>query len=323
MTAACAVCGVADGCHCQPLFPAADAYNGDPLMPDTETVTPLEVVSALPPRQRKLRVLQLMRQAREILADAEMLAGDREIVARCILFSGGNDSTTLAHLMLPLASHAIHANTGIGIEATRQFVRDTCKTWGLPLIEKHPPPGSTYREMVLEHGFPGPGMHWKMYTRLKERCLDQARADLITNPRHQRVMFIAGRRREESKRRATVPLYEVDGSAIWASPIAMWTKLDLLTYREMFNVPRNRVSEALCMSGECLCGAFAAPGEINEIGLWFPEVRAEIEALEADVRAAGHLEPVNRWGHGQGVPSKSGRMCDRCDARQMALTEGS
>lgn len=67
------------------------------------------------------------------------------------------------------------------------------------------------------------------------------------------------------------------------------------------------------MSGECLCGAFAKPGELDEIGYWFPETKAEIEALEIEVRAAGHREAICKLGHGQGSPSKAGPLCSSCE----------
>lgn len=76
----------------------------------------------------------------------------------------------------------------------------------------------------------------------------------------------------------------------------------------------NPVSEKLHMSGECLCGAFAKPDELEEIRFWFPEVAAEIDRLEAEVAAAGHREPFCRWGHGQGKPTeKTGPLCTSCD----------
>lgn len=67
-------------------------------------------------------------------AIAEHFQTHRE-VARVILFSGGDDSTVLAHMLRHSATHAAHINTGIGIEQTRQFVRDTCAQWRLPLLE--------------------------------------------------------------------------------------------------------------------------------------------------------------------------------------------
>lgn len=298
------------------LFSDADVYDGDPLIPDLNTPTPADVVAQLSPQQRVARLGALMMQARRIYVDGiQAHLGQRTVAASCVLFSGGNDSTTLAHLFRGIATHAIHANTTIGIEQTRQYVRDTCASWGLPLLEKTAP--ISYRDLVLERGFPGPGMHWKMYSRLKERALDAARHDLgVANSRTKVAVFIAGRRRAESERRQDVPLWESDGSVIWVSPLAMWTKLDLNTYRELFDdVPRNEVSDLLHMSGECLCGAFAHPGELDEIGEFFPNVKAEIEQLQRDVAAAGHEKPFCTWGHGQGDPSKSGRLCSSCSVR--------
>ena len=187
---------------------------------------------------------------------------------------------------------------------------------------------TSYRELVLERGFPGPAMHYKMFQRLKERCLEQVRNELVGNPRRERVLFIAGRRRAESRRRANIPLWEVDGSVIWASPIAMWTKEDMVMYRALAQrdgdpVPFNTVADALGMSGECLCGAFAQDGELERIRCWYPETAQEIDALEADVRAAGIPEPFCKWGHGKGKPTeKTGPLCTSCDLRQLGLWEG-
>lgn len=303
------------------LFDDAEFFDGDPLNPDFEQVCPPSLVAALLPAQRVERVTRLVVQAHRIVDKAWELAEGRMRAAWCVLYSGGNDSTVLAHLMRDRVDYAVHANTTIGIEDTRKFVRDTCKEWGLDLLERTAP--VSYRELVLERGFPGPGMHFKMYQRLKERCLDQVRRELVTDSRRQRVLFIAGRRRAESQRRQSIPLYESDGSAIWASPLAMWTKLDLATYRDMMrDVPLNEVSQKLHMSGECLCGAFAHPDELEEIRFWFPDVAAEIEALEAEVEAAGHGEPFCRWGHGQGKPpEETGKLCTSCTFNQLNLFE--
>lgn len=170
--------------------------------------------------------------------------------------------------------------------------------------------------MVLENGFPGPPpMHARMYQRLKERPLMQARRDLVKNPRTERVLFLAGRRRAESQRRAKVPVHERRGSIIWASPLVNWTALDLAMYKREYEVPSSEASQLMHMSSECLCGAFAKPGELDEIAYWFPQVAASIRALEAEAVAAGIPEPRCRWGHGQGAPSKSGPMCDGCELR--------
>lgn len=247
----------------------------------------------------------------------------RSLAAVCLLFSGGNDSTVLAHMFRLRADYVVHCNTGIGIEATRQYVRDTSAAWGLPLLEEHPPAGSTYRELVLDQGFPGPAMHWKMYQRLKERALRKVVRYVVTSPYRQRVVFLAGRRRDESKRRADVPEAEREGSIVWVSPLVSWTNADLHAYRGQHpGIPRNVVADHLHMSGECLCGSFAKPGELGEIAFWYPEIAAEIHALEHEVRAAGIPEQRCRWGWGAGsaeAPSPSGPLCSSCDAGLAAI----
>jgi 3'-phosphoadenosine 5'-phosphosulfate sulfotransferase (PAPS reductase)/FAD synthetase len=291
--------------------------SADPLSPDLVTVCPGEVIADLTAAQREERVNRLVEQAHYIVDTAwDIHSEGRMRAAWCVLYSGGNDSTVLTHLMRSRVDYAVHANTTIGVEQTRQFVRDTCKRWELPLLERTAP--VTYRELVIEQGFPGAGHHFKMFQRLKERALRQVRRELVTDPRRERVMFIAGRRRDESRRRVNIPLNERDGSTVWASPLAMWTKEDMGMYRAMCArdgdpVPFNSVSDALGMSGECLCGSFAKPGELERIRLWFPDVAAEIDALEVEVRAAGHPEKRCRWGHGTGKPTvKTGNLCTSC-----------
>lgn len=303
----------------------------------------VEQIAAMTPAARAARVDLLTLESHAIL-DAGIRqfvhADGKELAGVCILYSGGDDSTVLTHLLRARADYLVHANTGIGIEATRQFVRDTAAAWGIPLLEKHPPPGSTYEEIVLEWGFPGPGYHWRMYQRLKERCLRQVRRDLVTS-RAQRVVFVAGRRREESQRRMRIPEFEREGSTVWISPLVHWTKLDLNTYRQLHpDCPRNPVAALLHMSGECLCGSFAHAGELEEIAAWFPETAAYIHDLEHRVAASPAVVDRQpwykcRWGWGERLaageiteeawreiqddpefaPSASGPMCSSCEYR--------
>lgn len=268
-------------------------------------------------QQRIDRVHRLVDSAYTLLdrAIAEHIDADgRRLVATVVLFSGGNDSTVLAHLMRPWATHAAHANTGIGIEDTRQFVRDTCAAWDLPLIERAAPrPQDSYRAMVTTEerdqdgkplgGFPGPGMHFKMYQRLKERALEQVRRELVLKPYQERIVFLAGRRRAESRRRSTIPEVERNRSVVWVSPLANWTTEDMNTYRLMHResdpVPVNQVSDAIHMSGECLCGAYATKGEREEVRWWYPDVVAYIEELEAEIADRTDIpEHRKRWGWG-------------------------
>ncbi len=144
------------------------------------------------------------------IADDGSWSGARAPAAVVTCFSGGKDSIVLAHLMRSRTDYYAHANTGIGIEATRVFVRKTCAEWGIPLLERHPPVGSRYRDRVLELGFPGPADHARTFNRLKGRALEQVNAELVINPFKYRVLFVAGRRFTESvaRKRRKVPLWE-------------------------------------------------------------------------------------------------------------------
>src|SRR5574341_995130 len=292
------------------------------------------------------RISLLSQRSFEILGEAmqtHILDGGREVAGQVVLFSGGKDSTVLAHLFRHQATHAAHANTGIGVEETRQFVRDTCTDWGLPLIEKHPLPGQTYEDIVMGRyraangrqpwpgGFPGPAAHFIMYRMLKERALRQVRRELVTNPRRQRVIFLTGVRTQESARRmmtttAAGPARR-EGSVVWVSPLIEWSDEDLMAYRRVHSdVPLNDVSALLHMSGECLCGAFAHRGELDEIAEWYPQTAAGIRELETRVQAAGIGDEAHRtWGWDKNKPaekpSRSGELCSSCDIRRHSYEE--
>lgn len=275
----------------------------------------------------------LTRSSAAVMADAEAAAGGREIVKRLIMFSGGDDSTVVAHAYRHQADALVHLNTGIGVRQTREFVRRTAAAWDLPLIERQPPEGRTYRDLVLgkvqtrsrktgqlrviSEGFPGPTSHGIMYEYLKQTQLDAIRNELIMNPYRQRLLLITGLRRPESRRRRARPPVDVEGSLIWANPMIYWDKLDLNEYRRRNpDCPRNEVAANLHKSGECLCGSYGDPEQLAEIEYWYPEAAAQIHALEAEAKAAGIVRC--RWGvrlPGQ-RPAAGGTLCSSCDLGQ-------
>lgn len=210
-----------------------------------------------------------------------------ELTGTLGLFSGGNDSSTFMHFLHRYFDSAAHINTGIGVDETRRYVRRTVDSFGLPLIEQTPPPGDTYDELVLRFGFPGPAGHGVMYRRLKERGLRQVRRSHIGSPRTQRVVFVAGMRYFESDRRMkNAEEMSLDGSIVWTSPLMWWTNDHMAQYRQRFDVPRNEVSDHLHMSGECLCGAFAKPGELEQIRFFYPDTAKRIDDLACKAKAA-------------------------------------
>lgn len=244
-------------------------------------------------------------------------------VAVYAMNSGGNDSLVAAHLISqhPAFTAAAHINTNTGIKATSQFVRESCEEIGLPLIEKATP-WEVYRQLVLEHGFPGPSAHKFMYRNLKERRV----RDLVRGAKSElgdRVALITGVRLSESVRRmGNVKAIQRDGARVWTAPILYWTEYDKELYIHRHGLRTNPVSRRLGMSGECLCGAYAK-GEVERelLKRLYPEDFAKIEDLEIEAEAAGvHC----RWG---AAPPDQPRfdpaqmslnLCSGCDARRAA-----
>lgn len=235
------------------------------------------------------------------------------------MFSGGHDSLCATHLASqhPAFTRAVHINTTIGIEETRQFVRRVSMERQWRLAEYSPP--VSYRDIVLKHGFPGPGGHQITYARLKERCVRR----LVREHKQyfkDRIGLVTGVRLSESTRRmGHVKPVQREGAQLWIAPILHWSDDDKLEYMARYELPRNRVVDILCMSGECLCGAFAKKEELIEIEISFPETAAEIHALQRDAEAAGvHAKWGVRPPGTRRRATKGGMLCATCNQKNMA-----
>ena len=277
-------------------------------------------------------VEQLIDSAHDVLVgayDEHIRPQGTTLIASVVLFSGGGDSTALLDAMhsTGLVTHIGHVDTTIGIPETRAHVDMVADTYDLPFIVESPSEGDRFEDWIMGHGFPGPGQHFKAYQRLKERALRKIRGQLVTNGRTERVMFIAGRRRDESARRSQIPVSSREGSIVWVSPIYDWTNDEIARYRQERNLPSNPVSDNLHMSGECLCGAFAKPGELDEIAFFYPETAARIRRLEVAVAESGAPPERCKWGWGadRKTPTDDnqqafdfGPLCSSCDWRNEA-----
>lgn len=217
-------------------------------------------------------------------------------------FSGGDTSLAMTHWMMNNipGCEVFHANTGIGVEAARQFVRDTCAKYGWKLneIRAKEDCGQDYREMVLEYGFPGPPQHRKMYSRLKERpvrlLVKRAKTKDGRRPlMRDRVMIGTGIYKEESQIRMGYVDRNInfEGAQMWVNLFYWWPKERFTEYLKEHQIERSPVSKVLGMSGECLCGAHAHEGEKALVRIVEPDTAAYLDELEKEVRAAGH-----NWG---------------------------
>ncbi len=225
------------------------------------------------------------------------------------LFSGGHDSLISAHI----TSHfrqlkaMVHIPTTIGVPETRWFVEDICAEKRWPLEFWQGP--RTYRNLVLEYGFPGPGGHLYMYSWLKQRAVRKLVAANKTN-RLDRIGLVTGVRQAESTRRmGHVEKVYRDGAQVWIAPLIDFTDDDKNAYMAFYGLRRNPVVDALGMSGECLCGAFASPEELAMIEASpYPAVAQEIRCLMRDAKEAGVHD---KWGE-RPPPKIKQSLCGQC-----------
>ena len=103
-----------------------------------------------------------------------------------------------------------------------------------------------------------------------------------------------------------------EGNVVWVAPIRDFDHRDIRRYHEEFDLPRNEVVEYLHMSGECLCGAFAKPGELEWLGMFYPEVSNRIKRLEKRAHEAG-LKSCH-WGpqSSKKIREAPGPLCSGC-----------
>lgn len=224
---------------------------------------------------------------------------EHEPVATVCLFSGGHDSTVLAHRCRDQYDSLAFIDTGTALPGVRAFVEDFAAWLGKPLrvLES----GDAYRRLVLglhkvdpppdwrPYGFPGPAGHNRAYNQLKERQLRVLRAELQEGHRRgARVLMLTGLRRAESQRRKSRPEVSFHGSIVFANPLSDWTALEMLAYRIGHDLPESEVAALLHRSGECNCGSFAAPGERETLQSLWPEwFETTIATLEREAEAAG------------------------------------
>lgn len=239
------------------------------------------------------------------------------------LFSGGHDSLASTHVAAqhPAFCAAVHINTGIGIEETREFVRETCKREGWPLLEYKAREG-VYEQRCLRYGMPGGPQHEYVYHVLKSEQIQRLIREHKTH-RHDRIALVTGVRRQESTRRMKLhptPI-RAEGVKVWVHPNLDWSGLDVSRYVDARGLRRNPVVDKLHRSGECLCGAMADPSELDEIGFWYPEVANRIKALEQECFTRGL---PYRWGHKRSQTVNEDQpmlpLCSSCQTRWEGVT---
>lgn len=247
-----------------------------------------------------------------------------------LMVSGGHDSVSNAYvsskildqLGLPFAVY--HGDTTIGIPETQEYVKSICELNGWQLFIRKPPNRNDWYDKIVEkYGFPGPTKtsHQYMYRRLKERALRHfVTHECKTSPKkRQNVLLLSGVRKQESQiRMGYVEEINKDASRVWANPIFYWSEQDVNSFMIQQNIPRNPVKDKICISGECLCGAFAKNEEWVEIKTHYPATAKMIEDLHQTAITNGKpwhwASGPNQWKKEQKA-MKTNFMCVGCDSK--------
>lgn len=239
-------------------------------------------------------------------------------VATFLLFSGGNDSTTLFELMHPYVDAAVHIVTGIGIvdrgRTALDHVQRQCERRGVRLIVLMTAP-SVYRGLVLDgNGFPGD--HRITYHHLKQVRLKELQDG--HSFRGEKILLVSGIRRKESKRRQLryENRKELDSDhgarrCFYVTPLLNFDALDMASVREHYETEQCEGSAFIHKSGECLCSAYPQPFTLDELHFWFPETGDYIRGLEREAKQ--REKPYCRWGQPHS-PTKPvpGPLCSEC-----------
>lgn len=264
---------------------------------------------------------RLEREGLEILNRVIEEYNPSHVFALC---SGGHDSLTCTHIASrhPRFSGVVHVDTGIKVidegYEPENFVQRVCDQFGWNLrvyrasentFEDGSPDPQIYENLVFQGahkkgfpfaGFPGSSLHLVMYSRLKERQVSRLIRDCKQHA-GDRIVLVTGVRRHESQRRweslSKWGEINVDGARVWVAPLIDWEAHHCCAYMKKYGIPRNPVKDLIHISGECLCGSFAKPKELELIEACLPETGAYLRDLEKRHREAGYP-----WGWDESPP---------------------
>jgi 3'-phosphoadenosine 5'-phosphosulfate sulfotransferase (PAPS reductase)/FAD synthetase len=251
------------------------------------------------------------------------------------LYSGGKDSTVVAHLAShhPSFNGVAHIQTMTGPASWRhsqQVIAMASKLgWDCLTAE----PATTMPMIIAKYGFPGPAAHTSVYIWLKERPIRQLAIMARKKDKRKHVTWLSGIRRAESADRAKKATERtvVSSGEWWINPILDWTDDDVRLYVNTFGLEVSSWHH----SNDCYCGSYATPEEHALIDAVDAEQSEYIKLLEVIAHAArdiqvleaqiGMRSPDNviaeefcTWGHGHNkssildIPTPKISICNKC-----------
>lgn len=261
-----------------------------------------------------------------------------------VLYSGGKDSTVVAHLAstMPGFAGVAHVRTRTGpaswVHSERVLKAAEANGWNCLVGD---PTFVTYPMLIARFGFPGPAMHNIFYQYLKGRAIAKLSTEARKRDKKKRIIWLTGIRWEESPARKKAPeLRKESGAEWWVNPILSWTDADIRAYVDRFGL----IVDSWSHSVDCQCGAHSHPEEHAAIDALdaqqsryialleqLARVSREIQLLEVDagMRDAGLVIPEEfcTWGHGLNATrlekqrENSITICNRCGVLNEVLRQ--
>ncbi len=227
------------------------------------------------------------------------------------MVSGGHDSAACHALALELGlpiTLTIHGRTGCGLQGATDYVTANYGT-DAPLAVADA--GDAYQDYVLRKGFFGKGIdaHSFAYRILKAQPFRKViSSELRRGKRNTPVLLLNGAFKAESTNRKThLRRARQDPAApmnIWFNLMHDWSAEMRDEYLRTRNVPLSPVAQALCRSGECMCGTMQTAAERLEAAAYDPGWGKRLDDLEAEAFS------LHGFGWGQSAPRKNPKQPD-------------
>ena len=222
------------------------------------------------------------------------------------LFSGGKDSVCIAHYVATnypkQFAGVVFTNTGLGSQETRKFVINYCKKMGWKLHMTWADNRKRFVDIVLSHGFATAGSHriWMSY--LKFHSWHYFAKDR-TKRFNEKMAFISGVRKKESRQRAKVKKYsktpvDINAGHIFIKPFLYKNGEQLWKYFIENDLEKTPVYQWLNRSGECYCGAFTQVWDLKLMEKYDPLAFETIKYYEKLIQKKGteKAKKNGKWG---------------------------
>jgi len=231
-----------------------------------------------------------------------------------VAYSGGKDSGIALNYVANNFSKqfrgVIFVNTGIGTEATIDFVKSYCKAKKYPLfilkpenvIRKDGTPYS-YENLVMRWGFPTFSGHRITMQQLKFFPIRQFIQQKMKEGK--KPCIISGIRKKESARRKNNKKWntsidnDLGNKIIFVKPLYYKSNNWVMKYFIENDIKRSPVYDTLHISGDCLCGCFAQKDEAKLLQMFHPDVYQKIINLEKKFNSIPNhkYKKYSKWGN--------------------------